>query len=609
MGPMSRPTGVESYASLLRRRLDRRDFLGATLGCFGAALIGPQAKPSSALGFTSLAGTREDVLEVPEGYRAEVLLSWGQPICKGAGEFRLEEQSGASQSLQFGFNPDFSACFPLEGSSGNRGLLVVNHEYPGPNEMFPGYERARLTPSQVEVQMAACGLSVVEVQRTKDGWRVVSDSRYNRRITSSTAMDLAGPVRGDALVRTALDAGGHEVLGTFANCGGGKTPWGTVLSCEENFHEYFARASVPKGERLQEGFRRYGMLDASLYGWDTHVPRFDLSEHPQEAHRFGWVVEVDPFAPGSKPKKRTALGRMRHEGATPVLADDGRVVVYMGDDGHFEYLYKFVSAGRFDPEGGESNGELLDRGTLFVARFHLDGTGDWLPLIPEGPLEGWSPARILVHARAAADRLGATPMDRPEDVEVNPVNQRVYVCMTMNPARLKGDGGPNPRASNRHGHVLELSEFGGDFAARRFQWSPFMLAGPEGEGQGGQYGRGGKAEPLSCPDNIAFDGVGNLWIATDGQPSALGINDSIYAVPTAGPERARPRRFLNGPIGCEICGPEFTPDFRTLFVCVQHPGAGGGLESPRSRWPHDGSGLPRGSLVAVTGSDGRPVGS
>ena len=330
--------------------------------------------------------------------------------------------------------------------------------------------------------------------------------------------------------------------------------------------------------------------------------RFDISRHPNELHRFGWVVEVDPHDPSSTPVKRTALGRFKHEAATCATTGDGRVVVYSGDDERLQFVYKFVSEGRFDPENPRADLDLLDRGTLYVARFDDDGTGEWLPLVPAGELKELSQAEILVNTRRSARALGATPMDRPEDVELNPANGMVYLALTKDADRTPEDPGghANPRPANRHGHVLELEERGGDLAATRFSWRPFLLCGPAGSGE--HYGAWAAADVdvLSCPDNLAFDRDGNLWVATDGQPAVQQTNDAFYAVPTAGPDRQRPRRFLTGPRGCEVCGPEFTPDGRTLFVAIQHPGEGAGIgRQQSSRWPDGGDGPPRPAVVVV----------
>ena len=582
-------------------RIDRRQFvLGAislpAAGSLGGALAGEPPLPA----FESLPPSHDDEVRVPPGYRADVVLAWGDPLFPGAPAFDLAAQSAERQGRQFGFNCDFNAFLPLAGAD-DRGVICVNHEYTRGEEMFPGFDRKKPTEGQVAAELAAHGMTIAELRLDPErSWNLVLDSKLNRRITGSTPMGFDGPVAGTELLRTEADPEGARVLGMLSNCGGGKTPWGTVLTCEEKFSEYFSNAGELGGE-ASAPLRRYSFAKGDgVFRWARHRERFDAARHPNEPNRFGWVVEVDPFDPDSTPVKHTALGRFAREAATCGLADDGRVVVYSGDDDRFEYLYKFVSEGRFDAARREEHRGLLERGTLHVARFHEDGTGEWLPLVPEGPLADWTLPRILVHARLAADALGATPMDRPEDVELDPYNHRVYACLTNNKKRKQGDGGPNPRAQNRHGHVIELSEHGGDLAATRFDWTLFLLGGvPELDTE--------ETASLSCPDNLTFDSAGNLWLATDGQQGELG-NDAVYVVPTAGPRRGRAKRFLTGVRGGEICGPELTPDERTFFVNIQHPGEKGGLEHPTSTWPHDGTGIPRPALVAVRRLDGGPVG-
>jgi secreted PhoX family phosphatase len=403
------------------------------------------------------------------------------------------------------------------------------------------------------------------------------------------------------------------------NCAGGVTPWGTVLTCEENFNYYFG--GTPPEDGQAEARRRFGITAEPRYSWHRHAARFDLTREPNEANRFGWVVEVDPYDPTSTPIKRTALGRFKHEGATHALAPDGRVVIYMGDDERLDYVYRFVTAGRHDPANPAASRHLLDEGTLSVARFDADGTMRWLPLVQgQGPLtpeNGFaSQGDVLVETRRAADLLQATPMDRPEDVEANPVNGRVYVMLTNNATRRAEQVNPaNPRAANAHGHVVEIIPPGApqrpDHAAEVMRWGIFLRAGKPGIDAGAQYHRATSADGwLSCPDNCAFDSKGRIWIATDGANTAAGVADGLYAADTEGPGRALPRLFYQAPVGAEVCGPLLTPDDRAILLAIQHPGeeATSTFEAPSTRWPDFAEGVPpRPSVVVITRTDGGPI--
>lgn len=621
----------EAFDAVMRRRLSRRGFLrggAATAGLVAfagapAARAAAQEKAASAdapLGVNSLPASTEDRIDLAAGHVHDVLLRWGDPVLPGAPDFDPLAQSPEAQAAQFGYNCDYIGYLPIDGSP-DRGLLVVNHEYVNSELMFPGYDASAPTAAQVGIEKAAHGLSVVEVRRGEDGrWAPVPGSDLNRRITADTPMEITGPAAASDALRTNADPDGRRVLGTLNNCAGGKTPWGTVLTAEENIHQYFANLSaMAEDDPMRAVHERYGVGDESSWGWERYDGRFDLAGEPNEPNRFGWVVELDPYNPASTPRKRTALGRFRHEGATTTVAPDGRVVVYSGDDAYFEYVYKFVSRDAWNPDVPAPEQDVLDDGTLYVARFQDDGRGEWVPLVHgQGPLTAQngfhSQADVLVNTRGAADLLGATKMDRPEDIQANPVTKRVYVALTKNPQRgAEGQPPPdaaNPRADNTNGHVLELREAGDDHGATRFDWEVFLLCGdPEDESTYfAGYPKEGVSE-IAAPDNVTFDGLGNLWIATDGQPSALEIHDSLYAVPTEGEERGRLRRFLSTVAGAEVCGPEFSNDDRTLFVAVQHPGDGGTFEAPASRWPDGLDGMPpRPSVLAIRNEAGGRVG-
>jgi hypothetical protein len=390
-----------------------------------------------------------------------------------------------------------------------------------------------------------------------------------------------------------------------------------LLTAEENFNQYFAnRNQLSDADPRKALHARYGLPSGSSERkWENFHHRFDLAKEPNEAFRFGWVVEIDPFNPKFTPRKRTALGRMKHEAATIVVAPDRRAVAYMGDDERFDYVYKFVSKRRMSARR-EDNLSLLDEGTLYVAKFDVDasggGVGQWIPLVGgQGPLAGWTEAMILINTRGAADQVGATKMDRPEDIEANPVTGKVYVVCTNNSLRgTSGQPGTDPAnatAKNAHGHILEITEKSGDHAATTFSWDIFLRCGDPAKDEHNSYFAGcdkSKVSPLSCPDNIIFDRKGNLWIATDGQPSSLKKNDGIYAAPVQGPDRGYVRQFLSAVVGAEVASLALTPDDRTLFASIQHPGEGSKNLEPAnltSRWP-DGE-FPRPSVVAVTKAD------
>ncbi len=642
----------ETFEEVVARRIERRSFLKGMLAALPVALAaggeipGQQQQRGSAvaqsaldvtggasnLTFNPISLERADAVRVPQNYVSNTLLRWGDPILPGAPAFDLSNQTKQSQSQQFGYNCDFVCYFPLEVTfplkSGEavprtgRGILTVNHEYVNPELMFPGYNAASPTQAQAEVTIAAHGLSVVEIRRDNNGnWAYVQNSAYNRRLTGETMMELTGPAAGDDWLKTSGDPTGRQVLGMFNNCGGGFTPWGTLLTAEENFNQYFAnRSQIADSDPRKAVHTRYGLTaGASELKWETFFPRFNLATEPNEAFRFGWVVEIDPYDPNWVPKKRTALGRFKHEAATVTKAADNRAVVYTGDDERFDYMYKFVSANRISANR-EENFDILDSGTLYVAKFNDDGTGVWIPLVAgQGALAGWTQAQVLINTRGAGDAVGATKMDRPEDIERNPVNGKVYAAFTNNTQRgTTGRPGPdaaNPRAVNRHGHIIEILENDNDAGATVFTWEIFMLCGDPRNAGDQTYFAGLNpvtarrfVSPLSCPDNISFDTAGNLWIATDGMPSNLPGNDGIFAVATEGGERGIVKQFLSSVIGCETASLFIAQDDRTMFVSIQHPGEGSTVANPSSRFPDYNPSLPpRPSVIAITKTGGSPI--
>jgi secreted PhoX family phosphatase len=633
----------EHFGEVLARNIARRSFLlgaaasvpvlmtskftGEANAAEGAAadagVIAPQAARDR-LTFKPIQPTQADMMVVPENYTSQVLVSWGDPLFEGGPEFVASNQSRKSQEAQFGFNCDFVGYFPLEDE--NSALLCVNHEYTSGADMFRNYKPGE-NKKQADVEIAAHGGSVIEIRKRNGAWSMVKSDRYNRRITGRTKMTITGPAAGHDMMKTSEDPKGRTVFGMLNNCAGGKTPWGTWLTCEENFNQYFANAGQITDPEARTLLTRYGVTTgATGRRWEAFYDRFDVLKEPNEPNRFGWVVEIDPYDPTFVPRKRTALGRTKHEAATCILAKDGRVVVYSGDDQQFDYVYKFVSKNKYNADDRLANLDLLDEGTLYVAKFNDDGTGRWLELSMNNPVLAAmfeNDGEILVKTRLAADAVGATAMDRPEDCQPNPVTGKVYLTMTNNSARttLRPDAGEvaaNPRVPNPSGHIIEVDENRGDHASTKFEWRIFLLCGnPEIDlktdkseltpGLSRQatffagYADADKLGKVGSPDNIAFDAQGNLWIATDGQPSNVDIgnpNDALHVVPTAGPDRGYLRQFLSGPKGCEVCGPEFSDNFTTLFVAIQHPGEGGGFPNTISRWP-DNTPYARPALVVV----------
>ncbi len=640
------PHPVRPIGEVIRLRLSRRDALKSLLAsaavAMGGDLVGHFPRPAGASTPTPSTLTFEELSHgvgpdqrVANGYTAQVLIRWGDPLTADAPGFDPQNLTPALQEKQFGYNCDYVAFMPLPQGSNNaeHGLLCVNHEYTNTELMFPGLTEEHLaeqvTKMQVEVELAAHGHSIVEVKREGGTWTYVNTTPYNRRISmSSTEIAISGPAAGHDRLKSTSDPTGRKVVGTLNNCSGGKTPWGTVLTCEENFHQYFA--GDPDKIPEARNYKRYGIRGKPVYSWwGKHFDRFDVEKDPNEPNRFGWVVEIDPYDPRSTPVKCIALGRFKHEGATTVVNPDGRVVVYSGDDERFDYVYKFVTASRFDPNNRAANTHLLDEGTLYVAKFHDDGKLTWLPLVfgldPLTPAHGFnSQADVLIETRRASDMLGATPMDRPEDVEANPKTGAVYLVMTNNSGREpnKTDAA-NPRPKNEFGHIITAippasSTDQVDHAATEFRWEIAILCGdPQNPGLGAKYHPDTSPNGwLACSDNITFDSKGRLWIATDmgtAWPNLTGFADGIYACDVEGQGAYLTKHFYSVPIGAEMCGPEFTPDDTTLFVAVQHPAAdgvkGSTFNTPATRWPDFKDAVPpRPSVVAIYRADGGKVG-
>ena len=631
----SNPTDARPIGEIIAVRLSRRHLLqglaaGAAASALGSTICPPAlaADNPSTLTFEEIEHGIDETHHVAKGYSANVLIRWGDKIAGDAPEFDAKNLNAAAQEKQFGYNCDFIAYMPLPGgsNSSDNGLLCVNHEYTDAELMFPGLtaddKLAKMTKDQVEVEMAAHGHSVVEIRREGGAWRVVADSAHNRRISVNTNVTIAGPAAGHDLLKTSTDPSGTAVVGILNNCAGGWTPWGTVLVAEENFNLYFGGA--PENSPQAAAYKRYGVGKDSEYAWSKFSDRFNVEKEPNEPNRFGWMVEYDPYNADAIPTKRTALGRFKHEGATSIVNKDGRVVVYSGDDERFDYLYKFVTAGTYNPNDRAANMNLLDEGTLYVAKFDADGKLQWLPMTHgQGPLtaeNGFnSQGDVVIHARFAADKLGATPMDRPEDVEPNPVTGKVYAIMTNN-SRRKIDqvDAANPRFDNTAGHIIELSPPGdgkdADHAASEFTWEHFIIAGDPTWGST-LYGKGtSKNGWFAAPDGAVIDNKGRLWIASDqgSSQSKFKTGDGVWACDTTGDGRALTKFFFSCPSGAEMAGPAFTPDNKTFFVSVQHPAEdkGSTYDTPSTRWPDFADGVPpRPSVVAITKDDGGEIGT
>ena len=657
-------SGNEHFQDVLNVSLSRRGFLTGGLVTAAAMSLGGveallKAVPASAqenddeiretdeqgerrrprLGFESVPVSAVDTVVVPKGYTAEVLIAWGDPVSDGPA-FRQDASNTADeQSRQWGMHNDGVVYFPIFRSQ--RGLIVQNNEYTDDGLLFADGVN-NWTPEKTKKSLNAHGVSIIEVtkrggfprdgRRRSGNWDVVRPSPFARRITGMTPIEIGGPAAGDARLRTIGDPTGTRVLGTLNNCAMGFTPWGTYLACEENFNGYF-RKNGPQ-TNLE---KRYG-INATGFGylWHTTDTRFQVDAEPNEPNRFGWVVEINPFKPHSTPVKRTALGRLKHEGAWVQESRNGRVVVYMGDDERNEYIYRYVSNLPWRQARHQSINPL-DDGILYVAKFHADGTGEWLPLTPDNPsLAGWSLNDILINTRGAADATGATMMDRPEWIDTFPKDLTAIVTLTNNnrrgstPSSINNPDGStaagsarppvdaaNPRAINNYGHIIRWY-YRQDWTEPTFGWDIFALCGdPENPVHGSTI----FGDKYGSPDGIYVDPSGLIWIQTDVSTSTInsgnytGFGNNVMLA--AHPETRETRRFLVGPNQCEITGVFMTPDRRTMFVGIQHPGERpddlpGDPANPKqfSSWPDgESGGRPRSACLVITKDDGGKIGS
>lgn len=630
-----------TFTEVLAKRLSRRQVLKGAVGVAFVSFMGGRqalltglAEASPLFGFSAIPVSKDDTVHVPPGYVAEVLFAWGDPVSNGPTFKPDASNSAVDQTVQAGMGHDGMHFFPLpKGSqSSEHGLLAMNFEYTDDGILHVGGMEP-WTAEKVQKSKNAHGVGVIEIRWDGKKWRVVRPSRYGRRITADTPIFVSGPAAGHPLMRTALDPTGRMVLGTWNNCAHGITPWGTYLTCEENVTPYF----INKSGNIPPLQVRYG-VDAKSWGfrWHEFDPRFDAALHPNEPNRHGWVVEIDPYDPTRPAIKRTAMGRMAHEGAALAIAPDRRVVYYMGDDDFrtkFEYIFKYVSDTPYIPGGDfEANRHVLDHGKLYAAKFNEDGTGEWIELTygKNGltPDKGFSSqADVVINARGAGDTVKATTCDRPEWIAVHPATQEVYASLSNNSDRGKpgkgGPDGPNPRANNIFGHIIRWREANNDPTSTRFEWDVFLLAGDPQHSDPNKRGnvKGGVA--FGCPDGLSFDQRGVLWIQTDSSAASMGTpewknmgNNQMLAADTSTGEV---RRFLTGPVGCEITANVTTPDGRTMFINIQHPGEGVQPHPARndpakpkgvSSWP-DGAagGRPRSATIAIRRKDGGPIGA
>ena len=616
---------VQDFDRVVERAISRRGFLGGVLAFgSGAMVMGSGllkagealAAQTSRFAFDQIAAQTDATVHVPTGYSWKTLVRWGDPLFSDAPAFDAAKGiPTAGSDRVFGENTDGMELF----SVGGREVLVVNSEYTNNATNLP--EAADGTPASAEDVLRLQnfqGVSVMEIAEGPDGWAVIVDAPLNRRITHLTPMTFDGPAAGHDLLRTEADPTGMASLGTFNNCGSGRTPWGTYLTCEENFNGYFgSTAGLPEDETVAAGYKRYGINEKG-FGYNYHAfdARFDVSKNPNEPHRAGYIVEIDPADPKSVPVKHTALGRFKHENAACALAADGRLVVYMGDDERGEFMYKWVSRDIYVPGGDTST--LMSEGQLFVAVFADDLSGKWVALTEEAT--GMSKAEIAVFTRTAASKVGATTMDRPEWVAVNPRAAEAYCCLTNNSRRgAKTDDGkirtnaggdpmtvnaPNPRETNEYGQIVRWRPEGGDHGAEGFVWDLYVMAGNPAVHKDGPYAGTANINAgnlFNSPDGMQIDTAGIIWIQTDGDDSnegefaGMGNNQMLAGDPATG----EIRRFLTGPVGSEVTGLTWSTDKRTMFVGIQHPAA---------PFPDGEGSLPRSAIIAIKRNDNALIG-
>jgi len=703
----SNRSGNTTIEDVIQRRVSRRKLLAgglsvtavsflSSLGLSGCSDSDPrlpslpdnpeEPEPPIELGFVAVAKSLADRVVLPAGYSAHVLYALGDPLSADLPDYQNDGHDDGHWDRRSGDHHDAMAFYPLpKGSnSSDRGLLAVNHEEITEaylHEAGPTVDENGMRPlAQVIKEQQAIGVAVVEIRKTGNSWGVVRDSALNKRWHVNSPMKISGPARGSSLLTTALSGDGIDTYGTINNCGNGVTPWGTYLTGEENFFAYF---TLDDAASDSEELGRYGIRSGTrLFNykdWDKAEgaeglqSRFNVSrlgesaatDFRNEPNHFGYIVEIDPYNPDSTPKKRSAIGRFSHEGAWFAPAVEGQpLVCYSGDDARNEYIYKFVSTQNWNPAdasgGMEVGDKYLDEGILYVARFNDDGSGEWLPLTTDNPaLQGMTADEIAIHTRIAADRAGATAMDRPEWGGVNPTNSEVYFALTnssssssgrgqggtssqprnaANPRSYNAEGDPAGAQGNINGHVIRWKESEGSNA---FEWDIYAF-GARAAYMNPQVNISAldDSNDFSSPDGLWFDKRGLLWLQTDdgaytdvsncmmlaavpgtvGDGSAVSVGgadgESVTTYAGAAPGDSM-RRFLVGVPGSEITGVDMTPDNRTMFVNIQHPGERGDLENIQSSWPNpNGNALadavpgerPRSATIVITRDDGGEIG-
>lgn len=668
------------FSLVLEKNLSRRKFMQGSLGAAllsatGLGLAGCGGSDSDSdstpgtgggetpakvkLGFDSLPNSMTDACVVPAGYTAQVFAAWGTPFDSNGQPWDKDGNNTSRDLLHStGMHHDGMHYFPLEGSS-TEGILVLNHEYIDEKALHPAGPTkvaGKRPAEEVRKEINAHGVAVLHVKLNGSQWEIVKDSKYNRRFTSATPMALAGPIARTDWVKTPYSAGGTMVRGTNNNCGNGYTPWGTYLTAEENWAACFVNKDAAAQPAHQ---KRLGVpTGKGRYEWETaagdlsevqgEFSRFNITETGADAssdwrnevNGFGYLVEIDPYDPNSVATKRTALGRFAHEGAAYGPLEAGKPLsFYSGDDSRFEYIYKFVSEAVWDPKDAERKDRLavgakyLDKGTLYVARFNEDGSGEWLALDESGKNaagrtlkeEFGSLDAIIINTRGAADFVGATPMDRPEWTATHPTNGDIYLTLTNNTSRKDSTNAPNPRLNNANGHIIRWHDESG---STKFKWDIFVFGSDANAVP--DVNRSGLTElnQLASPDGLGFDDRGILWIQTDngidgGRNNAVAkaTNDQMLAViPNAlkdvtgtGPainsaNQGDLRRFFVGPNEAEITGFAITPDYTTIFLNVQHPVNWPAYDTTDAALAPSGTVRPRSSTVVIRRQDGKPVG-